>query len=118
MAAVRYVERNPVRARLCGQAWDYPWSSAAAHLAGRDDDLVKTAPLLGLVPDWRVYVSTDASDTQIKALRKHEQTGRPLGSPAFIRALEAILGRSLFRKKPGPKPKRAAGADLPSLFGN
>ena len=31
-AALRYVERNPVRARLVGQAWLYPWSSAAADL--------------------------------------------------------------------------------------
>ena len=29
-AAVRYVERNPVRAGLVTQAIDYPWSSAAA----------------------------------------------------------------------------------------
>jgi putative transposase len=30
-AAMRYVERNPVRARLCRFAWEYPYSSAAAH---------------------------------------------------------------------------------------
>ncbi len=31
LAAARYVERNPVRARLVSQAADWPWSSAAAH---------------------------------------------------------------------------------------
>ena len=30
-AAIRYVERNPVRARLVRRAENYPWSSAAAH---------------------------------------------------------------------------------------
>ena len=30
-AAVKYVERNPVRARMHRKAWLYPWSSAAAH---------------------------------------------------------------------------------------
>ena len=30
-AAVRYVERNPVRTGMVEHAWDYPWSSAAAH---------------------------------------------------------------------------------------
>ena len=30
LAAARYVERNPVRAGLVAQAWDWPWSSAAA----------------------------------------------------------------------------------------
>src|SRR5208337_2974495 len=28
IAAARYVERNPVRARLARRAWDYRWSSA------------------------------------------------------------------------------------------
>ena len=30
-AALGYVERNPVRARLVRLAWRYEWSSAAAH---------------------------------------------------------------------------------------
>ena len=34
--ALRYVELNPVRAGLAGAAADWPWSSAAAHLSGRD----------------------------------------------------------------------------------
>jgi len=30
--AVRYVERNPVRANLVGLPWEYEWSSAAEHV--------------------------------------------------------------------------------------
>src|SRR5277367_1716111 len=37
LACARYVELNPVRARLAGRAEDWPWSSVHAHLAGRDD---------------------------------------------------------------------------------
>ena len=33
--AVIYVERNPVRAGVVGKAWEYPWSSALAHVTGR-----------------------------------------------------------------------------------
>jgi len=106
LAAVRYVERNPVRARLCAHAWEYPWSSAAAHLAGKDDELVKTAPLMSLVPEWRAYVDTEASEGEIKALRKHERSGRPLGSLEFVHRLEGLLGRALACQKPGPKPKK------------
>jgi REP-associated tyrosine transposase len=40
LAAARYVELNPVRAKLAQRARDWRWSSARAHLAGRDDDLV------------------------------------------------------------------------------
>ncbi|MGB7161246.1 MAG: transposase, partial [Tepidisphaeraceae bacterium] len=34
--AMRYVEWNPVRARICRAARRYRWSSAAAHCLGRD----------------------------------------------------------------------------------
>ena len=36
VVAMRYVERNPVRAGLVQLAWDYSWSSAAVHV-GRGD---------------------------------------------------------------------------------
>jgi len=39
LAAARYVELNPVRAKLAEQARQWPWSSAKAHLSGRDDKL-------------------------------------------------------------------------------
>ena len=47
LRAARYVELNPVRAKLCRVPWRWRWSSAAAHVAGRDDGLVRVAPLLG-----------------------------------------------------------------------
>jgi putative transposase len=46
MAAVCYVSLNPVRARLVARAEDWPWSSARAHLAGADDNLVIVRPVL------------------------------------------------------------------------
>ena len=53
LAAVRYVETNPVRARLCRKPWRYPWSSAAAHVAGEDDGLVKAARSAELTAEAR-----------------------------------------------------------------
>src|SRR3954469_23445629 len=40
LACARYVELNPVRARLARRARDWPWSSARAHIGGKDDGLV------------------------------------------------------------------------------
>jgi len=45
LAAARYVELNPVRAGIVTCAEDYPWSSARPHLVGRDDCLLKVAPV-------------------------------------------------------------------------
>ncbi|MFZ1431218.1 MAG: hypothetical protein WAS21_31215 [Geminicoccaceae bacterium] len=35
LAAVRYIELNPVRARLVATPEAWPWSSAKAHLTGQ-----------------------------------------------------------------------------------
>ena len=43
----------------------------------------------------------------LKLLRSHEHTGRPLGDEAFLASLEQNLGRILRRQKPGPKGKPA-----------
>jgi putative transposase len=34
LAALAYVDLNPVRAGFVGEAAEYPWSSACAHLDG------------------------------------------------------------------------------------
>ncbi len=39
-AVARYIELNPVRAKLVQKAEDYPWSSARAHILGIKDDVL------------------------------------------------------------------------------
>lgn len=102
---VRYIELNPVRANLAACAEAYPWSSASAHLNKLPDPLLQSNRLLALVPDWREFLDAGLSQEDIETFRRHERTGRPLGSPAFIAHIESMLGISLARKKPGRKPK-------------
>ena len=49
-----------------------------------------------------------ADDAGVRLLRQRTRTGRPCGGEVFVRGLEALLGRRLLRRKPGPKPKRGA----------
>jgi putative transposase len=105
LACARYVELNPVRARLVRRARDWRWSSARAHLGGRDDGLVDASVLLGRVRDWKQFLGEELDAAARDAIRAGERTGRPLGASAFIRKLEKKLGRVLARAKPGPKPK-------------
>ena len=106
LACVRYVETAPVREKLAKKARDWRWSSVRAHLDGRDDRLVSVEPLLDRVDDWKKFLGEDLDDATCKAIRSAESTGRPLGSPSFVRRLEKRLGRTLARQKPGPKPKK------------
>ncbi len=111
LAAVRYVELNPVRARLTPRAEDWLWSSARAHLAGRDDDVTKVAPLLERVGDWAGFLAQGLDPQRHAAIRAGERTGRPLGGPAFVADIEHRLGRTLARQKPGRKPQAAKEAE-------
>jgi putative transposase len=106
LAATRYVEMNPVRAGMVDRPQAYPWSSASAHLAGRNDVLVKSAPLLEIVGDWRAFLSQPPADETLGKLRHHERTGRPLGDDDFLANLERLLNRVLKPRKPGRKPKK------------
>jgi len=110
MAAVRYVELNPVRARLVGRAEDWLWSSARAHLGGRGDGLTDRSALAGVHRNWRAMLARGLEagndEPERAAIEAHIRTGRPRGGEAFVAALERRTGRSLRRRKPGPKPKR------------
>jgi hypothetical protein len=46
-------------------------------------------------------------EEELKALRAHEPTGRPLGDENFLALLEQNLGRNFRRQKPGPKNVQA-----------
>ena len=105
LAAARYVELNPVRAGLVRAAKSWPWSSAKAHLAGRDDELARVKPLLALVAEWRSLLNRPWPTEAWETLLQHERTGRPLGSPEFVADLERVLGRPLGPQRRGRKPK-------------
>ncbi|MBI5120863.1 MAG: transposase [Rhodospirillales bacterium] len=111
LAAARYIERNPVRAGLVQAPEDWAFSSARAHLKGANDSLALVAPLLALVPDWKNFIAGDSREMNEETvkIRRHISTGRPLGDGAFVTTLENRLGRSLAKKKPGPKKKPPTG---------
>lgn len=105
IAAVRYVERNPVSAGIVNNAWEYTWSSAAYHVGHIEDDaLVKDRNLYGLVNDWRNYLSGEKED-EFNTIRKATRIGRPAGNDDFIIAMEGRTGRVLRQVKPERKKR-------------
>jgi len=106
ISTARYIELNPVRAKLVKRAEDYTWSSAKAHLQGEDDILVKVNPLSAMVGNWRDLLDNELSEEDRNSIRQHERTGRPMGSEDFLSSLEQMTGRVLKRQKPGPKKRK------------
>ena len=109
LAATRYVERNPVKARLVARAEDWPWSSASGHVSGRGDAAAECAWLAeltaGWVCTWGEYLRDGDEAGLADRMRQMESTGRPLGDEGFLKNLTASLGRQLVPKKPGRRPK-------------
>ncbi|MEJ2691048.1 MAG: transposase, partial [Deltaproteobacteria bacterium] len=105
VAAAQYLELNPVRVGIAKKPEEYKWSSAMAHVRREDDILVKTGPLLAIVADWHELLANDLPEEEYDTLRRHERSGRPLGSDAFISRIEKLTGRVLKKQKPGPKRK-------------
>lgn len=107
LAAVRYVERNPVRARMVQLPWEYKYSSASYHIGKRSTDpLVKNDQTLqNLIDDWRTYLYDSDNEDDLVIIRKEESGGRPIGSESFIEKLEKKLNRSFNRKTAGRPSK-------------
>ena len=116
LAAVRYVELNPVRARLTDNPFNYPWSSACAHLSG-ESPLVDMDPLRSMVEgSWQDFLRVHLPEEALTKIQLHTRTGRPLGEESFLHAIEEQIGRSVRPQKPGSKPKKFVQTPAPLLF--
>jgi len=106
-AAVRYVELNPVRAGIVGEATDYAWSSARAHAGFRSDPLLgPDRPFPGPIGDWSAWLRAGLEEQTAGRLRTNTSTGRPTGGEKFILALEERLGRRLRPRRRREAEKR------------
>lgn len=95
-AAVRYVENNPVSARVVKKAEDYSWSSAKSHVQKmRDPILSMDCYLVKEIKDWVAYLEEKDDAGTTKALKENTKVGRPCGDKQFIRKIEQAIGRRL-----------------------
>lgn len=90
-AAIRYVERNPVRAGMIEKAEDFPWSSAAAHCGLTLDPILSPLPEMERpTPEsgWSDWLAIPEDEKMTNRLRRNVEKGLPCGSEAFIETLE------------------------------
>lgn len=98
LMAMRYVEQNPVRARMVERPEQWPWSSARAHLGLGTDALTDRAAVTDLVTDWANYLNDMPPSWQADQLRRYTGSGRPLGERTFVKKAENTLGRQIARR--------------------
>ena len=108
LSCCRYIELNPVRARLAAHPRDYPWSSYRAHADGEKDELVSDHALyreLGRTAaareaEYRALFRAKLADGFVEALRQATNGGWALGGERFKRQIAKAVGR---RVEPAPK---------------
>jgi putative transposase len=89
--ALRYVELNPVRARMVAEPTAFEWSSAQAHCGGIDRHRLLDTRLweeAGGAVGWRMLLDEPVSDEEAMGLRKATHAGQPIGDEEFRRLME------------------------------
>jgi putative transposase len=105
----RYVELNPVRAGMVELAEQWPWSSAQAHVTGRETRQRLEMAVWAREYDgvrWATALRTTVeNEAWQRRLEEATMQGWPLGSEPFVDELEHRLGTRLRPNPPGRPPK-------------
>jgi putative transposase len=116
LAAVRYVERNPVRARIVRLAERYPWSTAAVHCGvakpRSDAPAIEATAWLRRYPPatWQRMLREPDDEAIVERRRAATRTGRPAAADSILSKLETKLNRRLRALPQGRPPKPPAKA--------
>ena len=125
LACYRYIEANPLRARMVCEAGAYRWSSHGRNALGRPDPLVREHEVyssLGRTPEARLQVYREIfaegiGEELLATLRDSVQRGWAPGSDRFRKEISAALGRKVEPPVRGRPPKRAPEpSDQPRLL--
>lgn len=113
LRCMRFIELNPQRNGFSASPDEERWSSLAHHVGAMRNPLVIDARaywLLGNTPferevAYRSWIEQGVGGLESDEIKRHLTSGRPLGSPAYLTALERSTQRSLATRPRGRPPK-------------
>jgi len=68
--AVKYVERNPVRAKIVKKAENYPWSSAKTHVKKETERILSDFYLLEEIDNWSDYLMEEDDEKRSEIIQE------------------------------------------------
>ncbi len=120
LTVLRYIEANPLRARLVRRADAYPWSSYRLHGLGETDELVDALRLYEMLSPlakvrqrkWSQKVHQPVEEAKLAAIRRSGATGLPYGDSSWVRRLAKRLELDLAIRPRGRPPKTTSPPDV------
>jgi len=103
--ALRYVERNPVRANLAEKPWGWIWSSAREHSGLEKQGIISLDKISSYVSlsSWREFIDIDDRQEDLLEIRKQTFSSRAWAEDSFKELIEYRYGIQL-RYKPKGRP--------------
>jgi len=114
LTVLRYIEANPLRAKIVTRADDYMWSSYRVHGLGESDELIDAlVNYEELSPQpkvrqrkWAEKVHRPIDEANLEAIRRSSATGLPYGGAAWVTRLAKRLDLDL-AIRPRGRPRKA-----------
>jgi putative transposase len=117
LTVLRYIEANPLRAKIVTRADEYPWSSYPVHGLGTTDELVDSlvnydelSPLAKVRQrKWAQKVHQPIEEAHLDAIRRSSASGLPYGDKAWVKRLAKRLELDLVIRPRG-RPRKASAS--------
>jgi len=107
LTLLKYVERNPVRAKLSQTCEGWRWGSAWRRINGTHEQraLIDASPVS--LPDrYRIWINAPEKSDDLKAMRLSVNKGVPYGEDRWVDAMVEEYGLETTRR-PAGRPKKS-----------
>jgi putative transposase len=110
LTLARYIEANPLRAKLVKRAEQWPWSSLSATRSPDGRELLSRWPVRR-PPNWLELVNEPLPQEKRGAIQESMKRGRPLGEAKWMQEKARQLGLEFTLRPRGRPRKEADGED-------
>lgn len=115
----RYIELNPVRARMVEHPADYLWTSYRHHAMGERNEIIEDHALYEALDTdgirrceaYAALFSTELDAETIGMIRNATQRGQALGNDRFREMIESAMGRRGAPNRGGRPRRDTSGID-------